>query len=111
MAATVWKGHLTFGLISLPVKLHRAARAERVSFRQLYGAAAGRVKQVYIRDEEESPEEPEEETPVQREHRGRFAESAAFPGKALPMARPEPTPIRGRADVTPLPITPDLPVI
>jgi DNA end-binding protein Ku len=36
MAATVWKGHLTFGLISIPVRLIRAARAQRVPLRQLY---------------------------------------------------------------------------
>lgn len=36
MASTVWKGHLSFGLISIPVRLYRAARAEKVSFRQLH---------------------------------------------------------------------------
>jgi DNA end-binding protein Ku len=36
MPATVWKGHLTFGLVSMPVRLVRAARAERVKLRQLY---------------------------------------------------------------------------
>jgi DNA end-binding protein Ku len=36
MAAAVWKGHLTFGLVSIPVRLVRAARAERVKLRQLY---------------------------------------------------------------------------
>jgi DNA end-binding protein Ku len=36
MATTVWKGHLTFGLVSIPVRLVRAARAERVKLRQLY---------------------------------------------------------------------------
>ncbi len=36
MAATVWKGHLSFGLISIPVKLYRAARAERVRLRELH---------------------------------------------------------------------------
>jgi DNA end-binding protein Ku len=36
MASTVWKGHLTFGLVSIPVRLVRAARAERVKLRQLY---------------------------------------------------------------------------
>lgn len=36
MRVTVWKGHLTFGLVSMPVRLFRAARAERVSLRQLY---------------------------------------------------------------------------
>jgi len=36
MASTVWKGHLTFGLVSVPVRLIRAARAERVKLRQLH---------------------------------------------------------------------------
>src|SRR3954468_24859116 len=63
MASTVWKGHLSFGLISIPVKLHRAARAEKVSFRQLHGSTASRVKQVYIREDEPEPdEEPEPST-------------------------------------------------
>ncbi|HWR54294.1 MAG TPA: Ku protein [Bryobacteraceae bacterium] len=40
MAATVWKGHLGFGLVSIPVRLWRAARPERVNLRQLARAAA-----------------------------------------------------------------------
>src|SRR5260370_37684739 len=36
MAVTVWKGHLTFGLISIPVRLLRAARRERISLHQLH---------------------------------------------------------------------------
>jgi DNA end-binding protein Ku len=36
MAATVWKGYLTFGMVLVPVRLYRAARAERVKLRQLY---------------------------------------------------------------------------
>jgi DNA end-binding protein Ku len=35
MPATVWKGHLSFGLVSIPVRLFRAARAQRVNLRQL----------------------------------------------------------------------------
>ena len=35
MASTVWKGFVTFGLISIPVRLLRAARPERVKLRQL----------------------------------------------------------------------------
>src|SRR5437660_9618513 len=30
MPSIVWKGHLTFGLVSIPAKLFRAARRERV---------------------------------------------------------------------------------
>ena len=39
MASTVWRGFITFGLLSIPVRLFRAARAERVSLRRLYREA------------------------------------------------------------------------
>ncbi len=45
MAATVWKGHLTFGLISIPVRLFSAARSERMSFNQLHKECHSRIKQ------------------------------------------------------------------
>ncbi len=45
MAATVWKGYITFGLISVPVRLFTAARSERISFNQLHGKCHTRVKQ------------------------------------------------------------------
>jgi len=35
MASTVWKGQLTFGLVSIPVRLHTAARRERVRLHYL----------------------------------------------------------------------------
>ena len=35
MASTVWRGFVTFGVISIPVRLYRAARPERVSLRRL----------------------------------------------------------------------------
>lgn len=45
MATTIWKGHLTFGLISIPVKLCAAARTESVSFHQIHQACGSRIKQ------------------------------------------------------------------
>jgi DNA end-binding protein Ku len=48
MPATVWKGHLSFALVSIPVRIYRAARAEKISFRQLHRT---------------SPEEPQEPAP------------------------------------------------
>jgi DNA end-binding protein Ku len=36
MATSVWKGYITFGLISIPVRLLRAARSERVPLREVY---------------------------------------------------------------------------
>jgi len=45
MASTVWKGHLAFGLISIPIQLFSAARGERLSFNQLHKECNSRVKQ------------------------------------------------------------------
>jgi DNA end-binding protein Ku len=40
LATSVWHGYITFGLVSIPVKLFRAARAERVKLREVYTAPA-----------------------------------------------------------------------
>lgn len=55
MASTVWKGHLTFGLVSLPIKLFSAARSETVSFNQLHKSDHSRVKQVLFCQLEDKP--------------------------------------------------------
>ena len=55
MASTVWKGHLTFGLVSLPIKLFSAARSETVSFNQLHKSDHSRVKQVLYCQVEDKP--------------------------------------------------------
>jgi DNA end-binding protein Ku len=39
MATTVWRGHLAFGLVTFPIRLYRAARAQKISFRRLYRPA------------------------------------------------------------------------
>ncbi len=44
MAATVWSGYLTFGLISLPVRLYSGARGERVSMHMLHRDDLTRIK-------------------------------------------------------------------
>src|ERR1700686_2277978 len=45
MATSVWKGHLTFGLISIPVRMSAAARGDRISFNQLHSVCHSRLKQ------------------------------------------------------------------
>ena len=45
MASTVWKGFISFGLITIPVRLFAAARTERVSFNQIHHVCGGRIKQ------------------------------------------------------------------
>jgi len=41
MASTIWKGPITFGLVSFPVRLQKAARKERVALRYVRGPKAG----------------------------------------------------------------------
>jgi len=45
MASTVWKGYISFGLVSVPVRLYAAAREEHVSFNQLHEVCGSRIKQ------------------------------------------------------------------
>jgi DNA end-binding protein Ku len=47
MAASVWSGYLTFGLISMPVKLFSGARSSGISFNMLHRPDLQRVKQQY----------------------------------------------------------------
>lgn len=48
MAASVWSGYLTFGLISIPVRLFSGARSSGISFNQLHRDDLTRVKQQLI---------------------------------------------------------------
>jgi DNA end-binding protein Ku len=45
MASTIWKGYISFGLISIPVRLFAAARSERISFNQIHEPCQSRIKQ------------------------------------------------------------------
>ena len=55
MASTVWKGNLTFGLVSFPVKVFSAARSESISFNQLHKTDNSRIKQVIYCQAEDKP--------------------------------------------------------
>jgi DNA end-binding protein Ku len=55
MASSVWKGHLTFGLVSFPVRLFSAARSETISFNMLHKADHSRIKQVIYCQAEDKP--------------------------------------------------------
>ena len=48
MAASVWSGYLTFGLISMPVRLFSGARSSGISFHMLHRDDNTRVKQQLI---------------------------------------------------------------
>src|SRR5215471_4100487 len=55
MASSVWKGHLTFGLVSFPVRLFSAARPVTVSFNQLHATDNSRIKQMIYCQAEDKP--------------------------------------------------------
>jgi DNA end-binding protein Ku len=44
MATSVWKGYLSFGLISIPIRLFSAARTERISLNQLHNVCKTRIR-------------------------------------------------------------------
>ena len=48
MPSSVWSGHLTFGLISMPVRLFSGARSQGISFNMLHRPDKSRLKQQYI---------------------------------------------------------------
>jgi len=45
MAASVWKGMISFGLVSIPIRLHAAARAKRTYLHQIHKECNSRLKQ------------------------------------------------------------------
>jgi len=45
MATTAWRGHLTFGLVSIPVRLYAAARKESVRLHQIHRKCHTRIRQ------------------------------------------------------------------
>jgi DNA end-binding protein Ku len=55
MASSIWKGQLTFGLVSMPVRLHTAARSESISFNQLHKTDGSRIKQMIYCQAEDKP--------------------------------------------------------
>lgn len=72
MATTIWRGHLTFGLVSLPVKLYTAARSENISFNQLHKTDRSRVKQVLYCQAEDRPIERSEIVKGYEYEKGRY---------------------------------------
>ncbi len=44
MASSTWKGYLSFGLLSIPIRLFTAARGERIGLNQLHEVCHSRIK-------------------------------------------------------------------
>jgi len=55
LAATVWKGFVSFGLVSFPVRLQVAAREKSIQFHLLHKKDLSRVKEVYFCQKEDKP--------------------------------------------------------
>ena len=55
MPATVWKGYLSFGLVSFPIRLFSAARPEPVHFHLLHKKDLSRVHEVMYCAAEDKP--------------------------------------------------------
>ncbi len=55
MAATVWKGYVSFGLVSFPVRLFAAARPKGIHFHMLHNKDLSRIKEVFYCAEEDKP--------------------------------------------------------
>ena len=55
MPSSVWSGYITFGLISIPVKLFSAARSEGVGFHMMHRECGSRIKQQYFCPTHERP--------------------------------------------------------
>jgi DNA end-binding protein Ku len=55
MAATVWKGYISFGLVSIPVRLYSAARGKTVSFDLIHKTDNSRVHEVLYCEAEDKP--------------------------------------------------------
>ena len=45
MASTVWKGYISFGLISVPVRMYVAAREQHIGFNQIHKTCGTRIRQ------------------------------------------------------------------
>ena len=76
--ATVWRGFLSFGLVSIPIRLHKAARAEKISFRLLH---------------REAPPEPEVEEEVVEPPRPQRGQRGAPKIEVPPAPEPPEEPI------------------
>jgi DNA end-binding protein Ku len=45
MASSVWKGMISFGLVSIPVRLYAAARPDRINLHQIHNVCHTRLRQ------------------------------------------------------------------
>ena len=93
MPSIVWRGQLTFGLVSIPVKLYRAARRERVRLRYVHRPT---VAEPDYDDDLEEPAEPEQKAPPPRMETQMVGRPQLGPETAAPAPEREPPPTVSR---------------
>ena len=93
MASTVWRGYITFGLISIPVRLFRAARPERVNLKQLYRVQSPQTANQTARQQANDPEQDANDAEEEPEPVAASAPSRTG-GVTLRSAGPQPVPYR-----------------
>jgi DNA end-binding protein Ku len=64
MASTIWKGQLTFGLVSFPVRLQKAARRERIALKYVRETRGGATEESEPDEAQEEHEEPNKTPPA-----------------------------------------------
>lgn len=55
MPSSVWKGYISFGLVTFPVHLSTAARPQTIHFHMLHSKDLSRIKEVWYCAEEDKP--------------------------------------------------------
>ncbi len=82
MASTVWRGNIAFGLVSIPVRLIRAARRERVKFQHVYRPDPEPESE----PSESGDAEPEAPAAFERVHNIATAAAPEAPNRSIPQA-------------------------
>src|SRR5215471_18908774 len=98
MANTVWKGQVTFGLVSFPVRLVRAARKDRVPLRYVreVGPSDGRDEDATPTLSPSSPEWSDSDEGDRRLGADRPAETLIAPVRQTYLADQEDHPVAVR---------------
>jgi DNA end-binding protein Ku len=68
MASTIWKGQLTFGLVSFPVRLQKAARRARIALKYVRETRLGATEESESDEAQEEREEPNKTPPADAAH-------------------------------------------
>src|SRR5439155_16688235 len=64
MPRAVWRGSISFGLVTIPVRLYTAVRRQDVHFREVDRLTGQRLRHMRVRDLEPEPEPEVHEWPV-----------------------------------------------